>query len=65
MYQSPFWYWLLVEEAEDAFAIGVGLNGDGGLGVEKDFVFVFRSGHLGGVRVWDFASVQCWNIERI
>ena len=63
MYQSPFWCWLLVEEAEDAFAIGVGLNGDGGLGVEKDFVFVFRGGLLGGIRVWDFAGVDCGNIE--
>ena len=65
MYQSPFWYWLLVEEAENAFAIGVGLDGDGGLGVEKDFVFVFRGGLVSGVRVWDFSSVQCRNIERI
>ena len=55
----------LVEEAEDAFAIGVGLNGDGGPGVEKGSVFVFRCGLLGGVRIWDFASVQCRNIEGI
>ena len=63
MYQSPFWCWLLVEEAEDAFPIGVGLNGDGGLGVEKDSVFVFRGGLLGGIRSWDFASVYYGNIE--
>ena len=65
MCQSPFWCWLLVEEAEDAFAIGVGLNGDGGPGVEKDSVFVFCGGLLGGIRIWDFASVQCRNIEGI